>query len=72
MASISSTVSHWSAKLVVSDLERGSASMRRTCFSSSSGLCSLPAVAALSSSLSGPWLHRKNDRREASSTSLIV
>ena len=44
--------------------------MRRTCCSSTAGVFSRPALASASSSSSGMLLHRKNDSREASSTSL--
>ena len=50
----------------------GSASMRRTCASSTAGSCSFPwlgQIAAVRSS--GMLLHRKNDSRDASSRSLI-
>ena len=66
-ASMSRTFSHSNAKLVVSVFERGSASMRRTCCSSTLGSLSLPCSATVSSSSSGMLLHRKNDRRDASS-----
>ncbi len=60
-----------SAKLVTSDSRLcRSASMRRTCSSKTLGSFSLPCSARPSSSSSGMVLHRKNDRREASSRSL--
>ena len=61
--------SHCAAKLVTSDSERGSASIRRTCCSSTFGSFSRPAAAASSSSSSGMLLQMKKDRREASSRS---
>ena len=64
--------SHWSAKLVTRRRERGSASIRRTCRSSTAGLCSSPAIATSSSSSSGMLLQRKNESRDASSRSLIA
>ena len=51
---------------------RGSASIRRTCCSSTAGIAAAcRARARSSSSSSGMLLHRKNDRREASSRSLM-
>ena len=47
-----------------------SAIMRRTCASSTPGARSRPAIARFSSSSSGMLLHRKNDSRLASSSSV--
>ena len=55
--------SHCSAKLSTSDAERGSASIRRTCCSSTFGSRSFPRPARSSSSSSGMLLQRKNDKR---------
>ena len=63
--------SHWPAKFSTSALAFGSASMRRTCWASVAGSCSLPRSARSSSSSSGMLLQRKNDSRDASSRSLI-
>ena len=65
------TPSHWPVKLVISASDFGSASMRRTCFSSTAGSLSLPCAARSISSSSGTLLHRKNDSREASARSLM-
>ena len=59
--------SHWNAKLVTSDVERGSASSRRTCASSTFGSASVPFSARRSSSSSGGWPSRKNESRDARS-----
>ena len=64
------TFSHWPVKLVISASDFGSASMRRTCFSSTAGSLSLPCAARSISSSSGMLLHRKKDSREASARSL--
>ncbi len=61
--------SHWPAKLLTSACDFGSASMRRTCCSSTAGDFSLPWLATFSSSSSGMLLQRKNDKRDASSRS---
>ena len=61
---------HWPVKFDTSASARGSASMRRTCASSTPGRRRRPAVAAFSSCSSGMLLHRKKDSRDASSTSL--
>ena len=62
--------SHWPAKLFTKASAFGSASMRRTCFSSAAGSLNFPCAAALIRSSSGRLLHRKNESREASSRSL--
>ena len=62
--------SHWPAKFETRVSARGSSSIRRTWRSSTTGSLSLPRSARSSSSASGMVLHRKNDRRDASSTSL--
>ena len=64
--------SHWPAKFETIAVARGSASIRFTCRSSTAGWRSSPRRAASTSSSSGMLLHRKNDRREASSMSLIA
>ena len=61
--------SHWPAKSSTSACERGSASMRCTCSRRTSGSCNVPCTATSTSSSSGMLLHRKNERREASSRS---
>ncbi len=61
--------SHWNAKLRASEMERGSFSIRFTCFSSTASFDSSPRAATSSSSSSGRLLHRKNESREASSRS---
>ena len=48
---------------------RGSANMRETCCSRTAGSCNLPRMARSSRVSSGMLLHKKNDNREASSTS---
>ena len=63
--------SHWPAKFATRAWAFGSASIRRTCCSSTSGSCSVPASAASSRASSGMLLHRKNERRDASSMPLI-
>ena len=64
------TCSHWLKKFCTSAVRaRGSASMRRTCRSNTFASRSFPRIARSSSSSSGMLLHRKNDRRDASSTS---
>ena len=55
---------------MISAFDAGSASIRRTCCSRTSGSSAFPARPASSSSSSGMLLHRKNDSREASSRSL--
>ena len=74
MASSPRTPSHWNAKFVTSERERGSASMRASCPALEHGglVQALPSSASASSSSSGPWLHRKNASRDASSRSLIA
>ncbi len=62
---------HWPVKFCTSACERGSAIMRSTCCLSTFGSCSLLAEASVINSLSGMLLHRKNDRRDASSRSLM-
>ncbi len=64
--------SHWAAKFVTSDSARGSASIRRTCCSSTFGSFNRPAAAMSSSSSSGMLLQMKNDSLDASSRSLIA
>ncbi len=60
------------AKLVTRASDLGSANMRRNSGrSSTAGLWSCPWLAASRSSSSGMLLQRKNERREASSTSVI-
>ena len=51
---------------MISASDFGSASIRRTCCSSTAGSLSLPCAARSISSSSGMLLHRKNDSREAS------
>ncbi len=51
--------------------ERWSASMRLTCFSSVMGSCNLFSAASAMSCSSGGLLHKKNERREASSRSVM-
>ena len=63
--------SHWPAKFDTSASARRSSSIRRTWRSSTAGSFSRPCSAASSSSASGIVLHRKNESRDASSTSLI-
>ena len=65
------SASHWSGKFFVNAFERSSASIRRTCASSTPGARSRFRLARFSSSSSGMLLHRKNDRREASSVSAM-
>ena len=64
-------LSHWPAKLLTSCCDRGSLSIRLTCCSRTAFSCSLFWLASFNSSSSGMLLHRKNDRREASSRSLM-
>ena len=64
--------SHWNTKLLASVIDRGSASMRATCSSSTAGSLSLPLMASSSSSSSGIVFQRKNDSFDASSRSLIA
>src|SRR6185437_9634824 len=64
-------LSHWPVKFCTSACERGSAIMRSTCCFSTFGSCSLLAEARAISSLSGMLLHRKKERRDASSRSPI-
>ena len=64
------TCSHWPAKFSTSASAFGSASMRRTCASSTAGWRRRPAAARSSSASSGMLLQRKNDSRDASSMSL--
>ena len=64
------TFSHWPVKLVTNDSDFGSASIRRTCCSSTAGSFSRPCAATVISSSSGMLLQRKNDSREASARSL--
>ena len=63
--------SHCPAKLLISASDLGSASIRRTCRSSSFGSRSRFLTAASSSSSSGMLLQRRNDSRDARSTSLM-
>ena len=63
--------SHCPAKLLVSAAARGSASIRRTCRSSSTGSRRRPASADRSSASSGMLLQRKKESRDASSRSLM-
>src|SRR6185295_437283 len=70
MASRSATRSHPSAKLVTSTSARGSFSMRATWLASTFGRASSPDSPSFSSSSSGPWLHKKKERRDASSSGL--
>ena len=69
--STSCSRSHCAAKRVDSASARGSASIRRTCFSSTAGVCSVLAVASFTSSASGTVSQRKNDSRDARSMSLM-
>ncbi len=62
--------SHWPVKFSTSASARSSSSMRCACAASTLGSRSRPAAARSSSFSSGMLLHRKKDRREASSTSL--
>ncbi len=57
------------AKRVASDSDRGSASIRRVCASSTFGSDSLPSAASAMSSASGGPAQRKNARRDANATS---
>ena len=63
--------SHWPAKFSISAVDFGSATIRRTCFSSTAGSGSRPCSARVRSSSSGMLLQRKNDSRDASATSLM-
>src|SRR5213082_1615904 len=63
--------SHCDAKLVTSERERLSTSIRFTCRSSTAGSWSLPVTAASSSSSSGTLLQRKKDSRDASWRSVM-
>ena len=67
--STSCSRSHCDPKRVASASAFGSVSMRVTCFSSTAVVFSVPAVATLISSASGPVPQRKKDSREASSRS---
>ena len=60
---------HWPPKLSTSALPLSSASMRRTCCSTTAGLRSSLRSASRSSSSSGMLLHKKNDSLEASARS---
>src|SRR5579863_556566 len=64
--------SHCAAKLLESAWDRGSASILRTWLSSVAGSLSLLAAARFNSSSSGRLLHKKYERREASSRSSIL
>ena len=59
------------AKLTASASAFGSFSMRRTCCSSTAGSFSRPARGELQQLRVGAGLHRKNDSRDARSTSLM-
>src|ERR1700682_1999672 len=48
---------------------RGSPNMRETCCSRTGGSCNFPRIARSSRVSSGMLLHKKNDNREAKSTS---
>ena len=62
--------SHCPAKLSTRACARSSASMRRTCSARTRGDFSVPRSARSSNGSSGMLLQRKNDNRDASSTSL--
>jgi len=64
--------SHCGRKLSASVIDRGSASMRFTCRSSTAGWLRRPALARRSSSSSGMVFQRKNDSFDASSRSVMV
>ena len=67
--SSSSRLNQRIAKPSTSAAARGSASMRAVWACSTAGSCSVPDSAVFISASSGPWLHRKNDSRLASSRS---
>ena len=65
------TFSHWPVKFSTNACERGRRSSARPAAPAPPASCSVPCDASSISSSSGMLLHRKNDRREASSRSLM-
>ena len=71
LAAMPRTFNHCPVKFSMNASERESAIMRWTCCWSTSGSWRRPRVASWTNSSSGMLLQRKNERREASSRSLI-